>query len=175
MATNIEIKARARDWKRLLRVAAAISDTPARVIHQRDVFFETPRGRLKLRELAPDLAQLVYYERADASGPRPSTYYLSDTSDPAALEALLAAALSVRGEVVKSRTLYMVGDTRIHLDQVEGLGEFVELEAVLGPEQTEQQGRAMVDELMQTLGIGEADLVDVAYIDLLDCDVAHQD
>jgi predicted adenylyl cyclase CyaB len=175
MATNIEIKARARDWKRLLRVAQAISDTPARVIYQRDVFFATPHGRLKLRVLAPDLGQLVYYERANASGPRPSNYYLSDTSDPAALEELLAAALGVRGEVIKARTLYMAGNTRIHLDKVETLGEFIELEVVLGPEQTEQQGRTVGDELMQKLGIREADLVDVAYIDLLDRDAADQD
>jgi predicted adenylyl cyclase CyaB len=173
MAANIEIKARARDWERLLRIAQTISDTPAQVIHQRDVFFETPRGRLKLRVLAPNYAQLVYYERANVSGPKPSIFYISDTTDPVAMETLLTAALGVRGEVIKSRTLYMASNTRIHLDQVEGLGEFVELEALLGPEQTEQQGRAAVDELMLKLGIGAADLIDVAYIDLLESSTAH--
>jgi adenylate cyclase class IV len=62
----------------------------------------------------------------------------------------------------------MVGDARIHLDRVEGLGHFVELEAVLGPGQTAQEGRAVVDELMAKLEICEQDLIDVAYIDLLE-------
>jgi predicted adenylyl cyclase CyaB len=168
MATNIEIKARAQDPERLRALAEAISDTPPRVIPQRDVFFYTPQGRLKLRILAPERAYLVYYERVDASGPRPSDYYVSDISDPQSLEHILSAALGVRGQVRKVRTLYTVEHTRIHLDKVEGLGHFVELEAVLGPDQTAQEGRAMVDDLMAKLGICEQDLIDVAYIDLLE-------
>ena len=168
MATNIEIKARARDPERLRALAEAISDTPPRVISQRDVFFFTPQGRLKLRILAPNQAYLVYYERVDASGPRPSNYYVSDTGDPQSMEHMLSAALGVRGQVHKVRTFYMVGHTRIHLDKVEGLGHFVELEAVLGPDQTAQEGRAMVDDLMERLEIHEQDLIDVAYIDLLE-------
>jgi adenylate cyclase class IV len=168
MAANIEIKAKVRDPERLRSLAEALSDTMARVLSQRDVFFCTPHGRLKLRVLAPNDAYLVYYERADATGPRRSDYYVSSTPDPVSLEHILSAALGIRGEVRKVRTLYMVGQTRIHLDEVEGLGHFVELEAVLGPHQTAQQGRAMVDELMEKLDIREQDLIDVAYIDLLE-------
>jgi predicted adenylyl cyclase CyaB len=168
MATNIEIKAKARDPERLRALAEAVSDTPPRVIPQRDVFFYTSQGRLKLRILAPSQGYLVYYERVDASGPRASDYYVSATSDPQSLEHILSAALGVRGQVHKVRTLYLVGHTRIHLDKVEGLGHFVELEAVLGPGQTAEEGRAMVDDLMVKLEIGEGDLIDVAYIDLLE-------
>jgi predicted adenylyl cyclase CyaB len=168
MAANIEIKARALDPALLHRRAAAISDTPAQVIYQRDVFFDTPRGRLKLRVLEPDRAQLVYYERPDKPGPRISTYHISDTSDPDSLEQLLSSALGVRGQVCKVRTLYMVRNTRIHLDEVQGLGGFIELEAVLGPDQSAEEGYAAVNELVGILGIRESDLVDMAYIDLLE-------
>jgi len=168
VATNIEIKARVRDPASLRALAEAITDTAARVIPQRDVFFDTAQGRLKLRIVGSERAYLVYYERTNASGPRPSEYTVSEVSDPASMEHILSAALQVRGEVRKVRTLYMVGHTRIHLDEVDGLGHFVELEAVLGPNQTAAQGRAMVDDLMARLEIHEQDLVDVAYIDLLE-------
>jgi predicted adenylyl cyclase CyaB len=84
------------------------------------------------------------------------------------MEHILSAAFGVRGEVRKVRTLYMAGHTRIHLDEVDGLGCFVELEAVLGPNQTAAQGRTIVDDLIARLEIQEQDLVNVAYIDLLE-------
>lgn len=168
VATNIEIKAKVRDPARLRALAETVADTKAHVISQRDVFFHTAQGRLKLRILGAERGSLVYYERADTSGPRPSEYTIADTADPASLERILSAALGVRGEVCKVRTLYMVGRTRIHLDEVDGLGHFVELEAVLGPGQTATEGRAMVDDLMAKLEIEEWDLVNVAYIDLLE-------
>jgi adenylate cyclase class IV len=173
MAANIEIKARVHNMERLRQLVEALSDTPGQVIPQQDLFFHVPQGRLKLRVLAPDRACLVYYERNDASGPRPSAYCLSETSDPDSLEHVLSTALGIRGEVRKVRTLYMVGNTRIHLDAVEGLGDFMELEAVLGPKQTAEAGHAAVRELMQKLKIDEQDLIDVAYIDLLERESAH--
>jgi adenylate cyclase class IV len=168
MAENVEIKARLTDPVRAHRLAGALSDVPAQVLSQRDVFFCVPRGRLKLRWQGDDRGYLVYYERADDTGPRSSLYYVSESRDPAVLEQLLAAALGVRGEVRKQRTLYMAGDTRIHIDSVEGLGHFVELEAVLGPGQTSVQAYEVVRSLMDQLEVREANLVDVAYIDLLE-------
>jgi len=168
MATNVEIKARVNDIGRLRERVEALSDAPCEVISQRDGFFNTAKGRLKLRVLAPDRAHLVYYERADVSGPRRSDYNISDMPDPESLEKVLSACLGVRGVVSKVRSLYKVGNTRIHLDQVEGLGCFLELEAVLGPDQTAEQGQEIVSDLMAKLGIAKADLIDIAYIDLLE-------
>ena len=168
MATNVEIKAYVPDPERLHRLAEGVSDTPAEVIHQRDVFLNTERGRLKLRTTSPDHGYLVYYERANVSGPRPSKYYLSETRDPASLEKLLTRAFGVRGTVVKVRTLFMVGNTRIHLDQVEGLGCFCELEVVLSAGQNAAEGQAIAEDLMRRLEIQERDLVNVAYMDLLE-------
>lgn len=168
MATNIEIKAYVHDPERLRRLAEGLSDTPALVIHQRDVFLNTERGRLKLRITSDHDGYLVYYERANVSGPRPSEYYLSQTREPASLEQVLTRAFGIRGTVVKVRTLFMVGNTRIHLDQVEGLGHYCELEVVLTEGQSAAEGQAIAEDLMRRLEIQQQDLVNVAYMDLLE-------
>ena len=168
MAANIEIKARVKDFDGFARHVEALSDTPCVTLRQEDTFFNTPRGRLKLRVLAPDHGELIYYVRDDATGPKRSDYLISTTTEPEALKTVLVAAWGIRGVVRKQRLLYMVGNTRIHLDTVEGLGTFMELEVVLAAGQSEQQGFATAVELMARLGIADADLVDVAYIDLLD-------
>jgi predicted adenylyl cyclase CyaB len=168
VAANIEIKARLPDWDRAQGVAQSLSDCPLEIIQQRDVFFNVPKGRLKLRVLAPDRGQLVYYEREDAAGPRRSNYVVSPVADPTSTETLLTVSLGVRGVVSKTRYLYIVGHTRVHLDRVEGLGHFLELESVLGPDHSEDDGQGEVSELMARLGIAEDDLIDVAYIDLLE-------
>ena len=168
MAANIEIKARARNWQEQRARAASLSETPVKEIRQRDVFFCTEHGRLKLRVLGPERAQLVYYERADVAGPKRSHYLISETAEPASMEAVLSAALGLRGVVSKVRLLYQVGNTRIHLDQVEGLGGFLELEAVLSDEQSAADGELAVADLLIELGIEDDDLIHVAYIDLLE-------
>jgi len=80
----------------------------------------------------------------------------------------LSAALGVVGVVRKRRTLYLIGPTRVHLDEVEGLGDFVELEVVLQPDQDVSDGVATAEDLMQKLGIRPTQLIEKAYIDLLD-------
>lgn len=168
MPTNIEIKARVHDRAVLEARARQLSDQPVQLIPQVDTFFATEKGRLKLRELAPDRGQLVYYERADGDGPKRSDYRIFETSDVAGLRELLALALGVRGVVKKLRSLYLIGQTRLHLDRVEGLGEFMELEVVLQPEQSEQEGMRIADDLMDRLGVQQADLLEGAYMDLLE-------
>ena len=168
MATNIEIKARVRDIAAVRAVAERLSELPCTVLSQEDTFFYTPQGRLKLRVLGPDRGQLIYYERADAAGPKRSEYFVAPTDDPASLRAVLAPCLGVRGVVRKRRSLYRVGNARVHLDEVEGLGSFLELEVMLGPGQNEEEGQAIAQELMSRLGIQECDLIEGAYMDLLE-------
>jgi predicted adenylyl cyclase CyaB len=168
MAINIEIKAIVNDPGTLKSRAEAISDTPVQVLNQEDTFFYTPRGRLKLRVLGPQDGQLVYYERADTAGPKSSNYHVLETRDPALLKLILTAALGARGVVRKQRLLYMVKNCRVHLDNVQGLGTFMELEIVLSENQSEQEGETFAADLMSKLGIQENDLIDVAYIDLLE-------
>ncbi len=168
MPTNIEIKALVHDMTRLKAQVTAISDTAGEHIPQEDIFFHSPHGRLKLRILAPDRGQLIYYDRPDQTGPKQSDYFITNTAEPETLTDVLSRTYGIRGIVRKIRWLYWIGDTRIHLDQVEGLGPFLEFEVVLADGQTIQDGQAIAAELMSRLNIADSDLIDGAYIDLLE-------
>ncbi|MGA7193337.1 MAG: class IV adenylate cyclase [Anaerolineales bacterium] len=168
MPTNIEIKARVRNFPDLKRRAESLSDSPLEVIPQEDTFFVIPKGRLKLRVLAPNRAQLVYYERPNQGGPKRSDYFIFNTNDPENLKTALKLALGIRGVVKKTRYLYMVGQTRVHLDDVEGLGYFMELEVVLRDDQSDDEGQAIANDLMKKLSVESTDLIEGAYMDLLE-------
>lgn len=171
MPANIEIKARARDFADIKARAAKLSDAPVEVIPQEDTFFNVPQGRLKLRLLAPDRGQLIYYTRPDQEGPKRSDYHITLTSDPQNLKRVLELAYGIRGAVKKTRYLYIVGQTRVHLDDVEGLGQFMELEVVLREGQGDAEGQAIAEGLMGSLGVERSDLLEGAYMDLLEKNV----
>jgi predicted adenylyl cyclase CyaB len=168
MPANIEIKARVRDLTALHARAGALSDTAVEVIPQEDTFFNVAEGRLKLRILSAERGQLIFYTRPDRAGPKRSDYHLYETTDPEGLKNVLLLALGVRGVVRKTRYLYLVGQTRVHLDDVEGLGQFLELEVVLRHDQTDAEGQAIAAALMARLGVEQADLLEGAYMDLLE-------
>lgn len=168
MPANIEIKARVEDFDALKTRAESLSDRAVQVLPQEDTFFNTEKGRLKLRILAPDLGYLIYYERPDQDGPKRSDYHLAKTEDPESLKNVLTLALGIRGVVRKTRYLYMVEQTRIHLDEVEGLGHFMELEVVMQEGQSDAEGQSIAENLMRRLGIREEALIDGAYMDLLE-------
>jgi predicted adenylyl cyclase CyaB len=168
MATNIEIKARVDDFEALRARVEALSDKPLQIIPQEDTFFNTEKGRLKLRLLTPNRGYLIYYERPDQDGPKRSDYHLAETRDPENLKIALSLALGVRGVVRKTRYLYMAGQTRIHLDDVEGLGHFMELEVVLHEGQSDAEGQATAEDLMRRLGVREDALLEGAYMDLIE-------
>jgi len=168
MPVNIEVKARVDDFDALKARAASMSDGSLQVIPQEDTFFNTEMGRLKLRVQAPDAGYLIYYERPDQDGPKRSNYHLAKTDDPENLRTTLSLALGVRGVVRKTRYLYLVGQTRIHLDEVEGLGHFMELEVVMREGQSDAEGQAIAEDLMRRLGIREEALIEGAYMDLLE-------
>ncbi len=172
MARNIEIKARANDLDAVAHKAAAIADGAAVTILQDDTFFHCPQGRLKLRAFADGTGQLIFYQRADAQGPKESFYHLTPTQEPDALRETLSLAYGQFGRVTKQRRLFMAGRTRIHLDRVDGLGAFVELELVLDDGDRLQDGVAEAHRVMARLGILESQLVAGAYVDLL-ADGAH--
>jgi predicted adenylyl cyclase CyaB len=168
MKRNVEIKARARDLEDLAERAKAIADGSPTVIYQEDTFFHSQKGRLKLRKFSDTNGELIFYERPNSVEPTECRYSLSTTSTPDKLKDILSQALGVRGTVKKQRTLYMAGQTRIHIDDVDEIGRFVELEVVLEPDQSETDGIQIAHELMEELGIPKEDLIDVAYIDMLD-------
>jgi predicted adenylyl cyclase CyaB len=168
LPSNIEIKARARNFDEIRRRAEKLSNSSVEVILQEDIFFNNPHGRLKLRILTEDRGQLIYYTRPDQSGPKRSDYHIFHTSEPANLKRVLELAYGIRGIVRKTRYLYLVGQTRVHLDDVEGLGQFIELEVVLQKGQSDAEGQAIAQGLMASLGVKRTDLLEGAYMDLLE-------
>jgi predicted adenylyl cyclase CyaB len=173
MPSNIEIKARVADPAQTASLAAALSDGPPQTIFQRDTFFRCSTGRLKLREFASGAGELISYIRADVAGVKQSHYEIVPVADAKALQALLHQALGETVVVEKTRRLYRVGQTRVHLDAVQGLGAFLELEVVMRPGQAAAEGHAIAADLMRRLGIHESDLLATAYADMLADAVAH--
>ena len=167
MARNIEIKARLADIDATHALARPLADGEPQLIAQDDTFFNAAKGRLKLRAFADGRGELIYYERPDQAGPKTSFYVLSPTASPDTLREALTLAHGQIGRVRKLRTLLLAGRTRIHLDRVEGLGDFMELEVVLADDEALETGVAEAHALMAQLGIAADQLIDVAYLDLL--------
>jgi len=168
LGSNVEIKARVENVDALERRVAGLADGAPETIGQRDTFFRTTSGRLKLREFADGSGELIFYERSDSTGPTTSHYVIAPTAEPRPLRALLSRLFEVRAVVSKERRLFMRGHTRIHVDRVEDLGNFMELEVVLQDHQTPADGRLIAEELMQALGVAPEHLVEAAYVDLLE-------
>jgi predicted adenylyl cyclase CyaB len=168
MNRNVEIKARVDSLPAIRdRVKAFAQDGP-RKLEQEDTFFACSHGRLKLRQLSGAAqAELIYYERPDCRGPKESHYIVHRTTDGEGLKRVLSQSLGIRGVVRKRRELFLLGQTRVHLDEVEGLGAFVELEVVLRPDQTSSDGTSIASGLMAQLDISAGQLIDKAYLDLL--------
>jgi predicted adenylyl cyclase CyaB len=164
---NVEIKARVDDLGAVEERARGFATEGPVDLVQDDTFFHCDRGRLKLRDFRDGRGELIHYSRPDKAGPKLSEYLLSPVATPELLREALARAYGVLGRVVKRRRLYLADRTRIHLDSVEDLGAFVELEVVLGDAETPEDGNIVAREIMGRLGIGHGQLVSGAYIDLL--------
>jgi predicted adenylyl cyclase CyaB len=167
MPRNIEIKARVDDIEALKMAAAAIADQGPAELEQDDTFFRCDAGRLKLRVFADGMGELIFYRRANKQGPKESSYWLSPTTSPDSLRQALTLAYGELGRVKKHRTLYLAGRTRIHLDRVDRLGNYLELEVVLRTDEPADSGVREATALMRRLNIGREQLIESAYIDLL--------
>jgi predicted adenylyl cyclase CyaB len=167
MPRNIEIKARVEnidDWFAKVRTEA---DSGPSQILQDDTFFNCENGRLKLREFSATEGELIFYRRQDCAEPKESSYWLAPIGAPGLLREVLTLAFGQVGRVQKTRNLFLIGRTRIHLDRVERLGDFIELEAVLNEGEAAEAGMRVATELLRKLGISSQSLVAGAYIDLL--------
>lgn len=164
---NIEIKARLADPAATRELAEALATERFGEMVQIDTYFYVPHGRLKLREADPGEAQLISYTRPDAEEARASDYRLVPVGDPEGLKAALTGSLGVRAVVRKRRELLWHHNVRIHLDRVEGLGSFLELEAVVGPDADEPLCRRRLDFLLGALHISAEDILPGSYGDML--------
>jgi predicted adenylyl cyclase CyaB len=167
MPKNVEIKTRIESVESLMPLVARFATEGPTAIFQDDTFFACPAGRLKLRAFSEHDGQLIFYQRSDSAGPKESFYVISPTSSPETLRQALSLAYGVVGRVRKHRTLFMVGRTRIHLDQVDGLGDFLELEVVLADGEPQTAGNAVANELLEKLAIPHHHLIEESYVDLL--------
>lgn len=164
---NIELKARLASPAEARRAAEAVATSRLGEERQTDTYFHCTRGRLKLREREGRTAQLVWYVRPDAGEARGSDYRLTNVVDAVALRQSLSDALGVLVVVEKRREVYLYENVRIHLDEVTGLGPFVEFEAVLSPGRSDDEGRAQLAYLCGQFALGEETFVPVSYSDLL--------
>lgn len=167
MPLNVEIKARCADHE---RVRTALTRHGARCVgtdHQIDTYFPAKTGRLKLREGNIENS-LIHYRRPDQDGPKRSEVTLARVPADAGLGAVLRAGLEPLVTVDKTREIWFAGNVKLHLDQVEGLGKFVEIEAIdtdgsVGEERLTEQCR----EFMTLFAIDSGDLIDRSYSDMI--------
>ncbi len=165
---NVEIKARLGDEEKVRRVLAEKKAFFKGKDHQVDTYFKINNGRLKLRQGNIE-NKLVYYDRRNEKGPKQSDVLLFEVGkDSDSLKKALSKALGVLVVVDKMREIYFVGNVKIHIDEVKGLGSFVEIEAIdengsIGVEELRKQ----CEEFMKLFGIREEDLVPISYSDLL--------
>ena len=167
LCRNVELKARLSDFEGARRLAAQLTAGPPEVLRQVDTYFHCAHGRLKLREIVGRPSELIAYARADETAPRASRYRIVPVADTLALRALLTAALGTSVVVEKVREFSLYGNVRIHLDQVRGLGTFLEFEAVLTATDEVADGARQVRDLCRQFGLSPQDLVAASYSDLL--------
>ncbi|KAG8230272.1 hypothetical protein J437_LFUL009445 [Ladona fulva] len=169
MPRNVEIKAKVHDVGGLLEKAKILSKEEPVLLEQEDIFYKIPSGRLKLRSEKGQDATLLFYDRPDVTGPKLCDYSKCPIpqGNVSVLKEVLSKALGEKGAVKKKRLLLMVEQTRIHIDSVEGLGDFMELEVVLNDDQSAEDGQKIADSLMEKLGVKKEDLLEGAYFDML--------
>jgi len=164
---NVELKSRDPDPARTLELALALGARDEGVITQRDTYFGGARARVKLREQTPGDDELIAYRRPDDEQARVSEYLRVAVPDAAALKEALDAAYGTRVVVAKQRRLLLFEDVRIHLDEVEGLGSYLELEALAPTDADLGPAGEKVARLREELQIDGDNLVSGSYSDLL--------
>lgn len=174
MSRNVEIKIRlhgSESLEDLRSVVTEVSDHPPTFARQRDTYFAVSSGRLKLREITESdgrvATELIAYHRADGQRPRVSTYHRLVPVSDGDIAGTLRTMFDIRGVVAKRREVYLCGQTRVHLDEVDGLGYFIEIEVVLRPDQSEEDGIRVAESLMRRLGVEAATRQPRGYIDML--------
>lgn len=163
--THFEIKAHLGNLVAARARALELGAIAGGELYQEDYYFRVPHGRLKLREIPGVEAQLMYYDRKEDGPRRWSDFRRVAVTDPAGMRAALTEALGLRGVVMKRRRVFLWQKYRIHLDEVEGLGTFIELE--LESHGDSHDDRDRMQRAMAAFGIDDADCVRASYADLL--------
>ncbi len=162
---NIEIKAVYPDLAKARRIAKGLNAWFKGRDHQVDTYFKTGKGRLKLRESTLSGGELIPYLRPNQQGPKKCDYAVIPVSDAPKVKKLLKILLGIEEVVVKQRDIYLVGNVRIHLDQVKGLGSFLEFEAVYQGDTSKKKAaeEKKVRKLLDVFEIKPGDLLENSY------------
>ena len=163
---NVEIKARSIDPERIRKYLKANAAVFKGVDEQTDTYFLVANGRLKLREGNIE-NNLIYYERDNMAGPKNSHFDLVKIQDAAGIKDVLTRSCGIKTIVRKMREIYYLDNVKFHIDEVPGLGSFVEIEAgnVLA-DRTEDQLREQCEFYLRQFGIEERDLLTSSYSDM---------
>lgn len=166
-AVNVEIKIAIPSVESIQPRVVQFTCDPGVLIRQEDTYFKCSCGRLKLRIFEENDGELIYYRRPDINGFRASSYVRYSVRDLCELKSILEESNGSVGVVRKERSLHMSGRTRIHLDRVEGLGDFLELEVVLRPNEPHDSGEKEAVEILEELRVGNYEQIGVSYYDLM--------
>lgn len=164
---NVEIKARVADLAALRAMVVALGARFAAVEEQVDRYYEIDGSRrVKLRSVAGGRAEMIHYHRPETEGVRLSEYQVTPVRDEEAGLCLVPKSPPVV-VVRKRREVHLLDNVRVHLDEVDHLGTFLELEAVVDAEHDDAACRAQVDRLLAALAVAPTDLIRASYSDLL--------
>lgn len=163
---NIEIKAKAANLENLQKVAKLLATSHLGLDTQVDTYFQTVEGRFKLRESSIKGAYLIPYLRPNTAGPKKSDYAMIPVTNGAQVKELFSKILGTIKIIKKKRDIYLINNIRVHLDDVEGLGTFLEFEAVYENPADEALERSKVQDLLEKFGIQNQDLITHSYSDL---------
>jgi adenylate cyclase class 2 len=164
---NIELKALDPDPARSLEVCRALGAQDEGVLWQRDTYFSVPVGGLKLREQEPGRPHLIQFERADEPRQRESRYRIVELQEAQTLLAALTRAIGVTVAVTKHRHLFLWHGVRIHLDDVDRLGTFIELEAVAPADSDLHSEHQLARQLREAFAITDERLLATGYAEQL--------
>lgn len=160
------IKAQVEDISTVIKRARAIAEQGPLEIFLEDSDFDCPEGKVKLRSFSSAGTKAIFFESEDTATAKEFRVRILRTSDPELMIQAMSDHYAVLSKLRKKRTLVIVGNARIFLDEVEGLGSFVEIEVFLSENVTVDQGTTTIGLLMNRLGIRKKDLVGESYIDL---------
>lgn len=164
---NVEIKARCTNPAFIRNYLLTNNADYRGTDEQTDTYFHVPHGRLKLREGNIE-NNLIYYERSNQAGPKDSHFQLVKINDAAGLKEVLAKANGIKTVVKKKREIYYIGNVKFHIDEVPGLGSFVEIEAGnIVADLSKDQLKEQCDYYLAAFNIKTEDLIKVSYSDML--------
>ncbi|MBI4547902.1 MAG: class IV adenylate cyclase [Ignavibacteriae bacterium] len=165
MPKNLEVKVTISSFNKALDIARSLGASYVGEIHQVDTYFGVQQGRLKLREANDKNAELIFYDRDEHSTQRVSYFQIYPINSPQQLKQILAEALGNLAIVEKKRKVFLYDSTRIHIDDVKGLGGFLEFEVPIHT--TLESATKVMNYLIDQFRIDESDFISVSYLDLM--------